>query len=328
MIPHLFKLSISKRLNEIFMDNNNGNNKGLMILAVILALFLLGLGWYAWSLTADKKELTSQNTALNTEMSELNMLKADLESEVDSLESAFADLAEENQLLEGSLADAEQEIKNQNVATRRARRDVKVAAEDNSGLRAQIEGLISAKSELQSQINSLQAENEALKLQNEELKGNLDNAQEENAALAAMNKTIQEEIGRLTLANFKAGAFRVEIKKGNTKATAKSRRARKLAVSFDLTNVPEKYQGVKTLYLVVTDDKGTPIKNSNPINAEVKVNGQAMNISAVKTKEVNIGQSQRLSFDQDLENKLRSGYYRVAVYTDIGLLGASSVRLR
>lgn len=310
------------------MDNNSNNNKGLMILAILLALFLLGLGWYAWSLNSEKKELTSENMALNDEMTELNQLKAQLESEVDSLEAAFTDLAEENELLEGSLADATEEIKKQKAATRRERREANAATEENVGLRVQIEELLRDKAQLQAEINSLQAENEALKFQNKSLKGSLDNAKQENAALEALNKTIQEEVGRLTLANFKADAFRVVVKKNNSKATSKSGRARKLSVSFDLTNVPDKYQGVKTLYLVVTDDKGTPIKNSNPINAEVKVNGQAMNISAVKAKDVNIGNTQRLNFDHDLEDKLRTGYYRVAVYTDIGLLGASSVRLR
>lgn len=316
-----------KTFKRNFMDNN-GNNKGLMILAVILALLLLGLGWYAWSLNSDKKELTTQNTQLTTEMDELGLLKESLEAEVDSLEAAFSDLAEENQLLEGSLADAAAEIKKQKAAARRERREANAATEENMGLRQQIEELIRDKAQLQAEINSVQAENEALKFQNESLKGSLDNAKQENAALAALNKTIQEEVGRLTLANFKADGFRVEVKKNNSKATAKSGRARKLSVSFDLTNVPDKYQGVKTLYLVVTDDKGTPIKNSNPIEAEVNVNGQAMNISAVKTKDVNIGNTQRISFDHNLEDRLRSGYYRVAVYTDIGLLGASSVRLR
>lgn len=304
------------------------NNKGLTIVAIILALLLLGLGWYAWSLNSSNKELTTQNAALDTEIADLNTLKDNLESEVDSLEAAFADLAEENELLAGSIADAEQEIKNQKAAARRARRQASAATEENAGLRSQIEDLLGVKANLESRINALEAENTALKNENEELKGNLDNAKQENAALAALNKTIQEEVARLTLANFKAGAFRVIVKKGNAKATAKSRRARKLSVSFDLTNVPEKYQGVKTLYLVVTDDKGTPIKNSNPINAEVSVNGQVMNITAVKTKEVNIGSSQRLSFDHDLEDRLKTGYYRVAVYTDIGLLGANSFRLR
>jgi len=311
------------------MDNNsNSSNKGLMILAVLLALFLIGLGWYTWSLNAEKKQLTSENMTLNNEMTELEQLKAQLESEVDSLESAFSDLAEENQLLEGSLADASSELENQKAATRRERREANAATEENVGLRVQIEELIRDKAQLQAEINSVKAENEALKFQNESLKGSLDNAKQENSALEALNKTIQEEVGRLTLANFKADAFRVEVKKNNSKATSKSSRARKLSVSFDLTNVPAKYQGVKTLYLVVTDDKGTPIKNSKPITAEVSVNGQAMNISAVKAKDVNIGSTQRLTFDHDLEDRLRTGYYRVAVYTDIGLLGASSVRLQ
>jgi len=304
------------------------NNKGLIILAIILALLLLGLGWYAWSLNSSNKDLTAKNTALNTEVSDLAELKNNLESEVDSLEAAFADLAEENQLLEGSIADAEAEIQKQKSIARKARRNASAATEETDGLRAQIENLLGVKSQLESRINSLEAENQALQNENEELKGNLDNAKQENAALAALNKTIQDEVARLTLSNFKAGAFRVIVKKGNSKATAKSRRARKLSVSFDLTNVPEKYQGLKTLYLVVTDDKGTPIKNSKPINAEIAVNGQSMNISAVKTKDVNIGPSQRLSFDHDLEDKLKTGYYRVAVYTDIGLLGANSFRLR
>ena len=85
---------------------------------------------------------------------------------------------------------------------------------------------------------------------------------------------------------------------------------------------------MRPLYLVVTDDKGTPIKDSNPIQAKVVVNGQDMDIQAVKVQEVNIEESQRLSFSHDLEEKLTTGYYRVAVYTDIGLLGASSFRLR
>jgi S-adenosylmethionine synthetase len=99
-------------------------------------------------------------------------------------------------------------------------------------------------------------------------------------------------------------------------------------VSFDLVNVPDEFQGVRPVYLVITDDKGTPIRIANPINAQVQINGAAMDIQAVSTREENIAENQRLSFNHDLEEKLRSGYYRVAVYTDVGLLGASSFRLR
>ncbi|MEL6926433.1 MAG: hypothetical protein AAFO94_20485 [Bacteroidota bacterium] len=79
---------------------------------------------------------------------------------------------------------------------------------------------------------------------------------------------------------------------------------------------------------MITDEKATPIKLTNPIQAEVSVNGQTMQLQAAEAKEVNIEANQRLSFSHDLSEKLGSGYYRVVAYTDIGLLGATSFRLR
>jgi hypothetical protein len=53
-----------------------------------------------------------------------------------------------------------------------------------------------------------------------------------------------------------------------------------------------------------------------------------MDILAVRGKDVNLTANQRLSFNYDLEDKLNGGFYRVSVYTDIGLLGTSSFRLQ
>ena len=85
---------------------------------------------------------------------------------------------------------------------------------------------------------------------------------------------------------------------------------------------------MRTLYLTITDDKGTPVAAANPIQAKTIVNDQKMDIIAVKAQDVDIIENQRLSFTYDLEDKLAPGYYRVAIYTDIGLLGVSSMRLR
>jgi hypothetical protein len=49
---------------------------------------------------------------------------------------------------------------------------------------------------------------------------------------------------------------------------------------------------------------------------------------AARARDVNITASQRLSFTHDLEDRLRPGFYRVSVFTDIGLLGAASFRLQ
>jgi len=301
------------------------SRQGLTVIIVILLLLLMGTAYWGYTTNQDKKKLTSQNTQLTQQMGDLTALKDNLQTEVDSLQNAYATLAEENQSLQGSVADAQKKIAEKEAVISKIKKQT--ATETNS-LQAQIKELLGVKAELQASIGNLQMENDSLLALTGQLTADLAVAKTENETLANLNSTIQEELKRLTLANFKASAFRVEVEKRRPKATAKARQAKRLQVSFDLTGVVAKYQGVRPLYLVVTDDKGTPIKAKNPILAKVNVNNSIMEIQAVKSQEVNIGENQRLSFSYDLEEKLRSGYYRVAVYTDIGLLGAASFRLQ
>ena len=301
------------------------SKRGLAILIAILLLLLMGIGYWAYKVNSEKNQLALDKENLSNEISDLNTLKDNLTAEVDSLQSAYESLEEENEGLKGNLEEVEKKAATAEAAIRKLK---KQNASSNKNLKAQIEELLATKADLEGRIYNLQEENDSLRVAMGQLSADLASAKNENEALATLNSTIQDELKRLTLANFKASAFRVEVEKRKPKATAKSRRAKRILVSFDLTNVVPKYQGVRTLYLVFTDDKGTPIKMSNPIQATVKVNGQDMDIQAVKAQEINIEENQRLSFNYDLEERLKSGYYRVAVYTDIGLLGASSFRLR
>ncbi len=306
--------------------------KARHILGVIAILLALGLGYSIWSnmgLKNEKLGLIQKNETLSTEVSEMEALKADLEVEVDSLQTAYEALSDENLTLASDLTAAKKRVNRRD----RTIKAVKATNTNNEaelfGLRAEIQSLLGAKSRLETSIFSLQAENDSLRTRTGVLEVDLSTAREDNEQLASINRAIQQEVGQLTLANFKASGFRVELqKKRNSKVTAKSRRAKRIDASFDLADVPEEYQGVRNIYLVISDDKGTPIKLDNPINMTVKVNGQDTNIIAAEAKEVNIGSSQRISFKHDLNAKLKKGYYRAAVFTDIGLLGASSFRLR
>lgn len=299
--------------------------KGPVIIAAILAILLLISGWWGWQQSKQKQQYQTERDELNQELSSLNELKGELEMEVDSLESAYTTLAEENESLQGSLAEAQSQISRQRAAVRAAQNNA--AAEVNS-LKAEIQALLEEKDILESSIFALQSENDSLRTLAGVLERDLSIARDENAALNNLNQAIQEELTRLTLANFKATAFQVELERRSSKATARSGRARRIRVSFDLTNVPEEYQGVRPLYLTISDEKATPIQVSNPIRTSVIVNGQEMSIQAVEAKEMNITNSQRLTFTHELDEKLSAGYYRAAVYTDIGLLGAASFRLQ
>lgn len=300
---------------------------GLLLLAGILAL---GYCNYTEKQSFDTQlsNLTATNTTLSGEIADVQGLKTNLESEIAALQAKFSDLAEENQSLKGSVKDAQKEVRRRKSAISQLTQDMQSKDGEMASLRSQLSNLLGVKSQLESEISSLKSENEGLKAENAQLTTDLKTTREEKAELARLNATIQEEVENLTLENFKANGFTVEVEKKNTKATAWSRFAKSVKISFDLVNVPEKYQGLKELYLVITDENGIAIKKANPIAKTVNLNGQTTDITAVSTQSVDITESQRLNFTHDLEERLSKGFYRASVYSDIGLLGSSSFRLR
>ncbi len=303
------------------MNKNSGLTVGLIVLAVLL------IGAIIWGVSQSgaKQKLETENKVMTEQIDELAQLRADLEMEVDSLVEEYEYLASENQELSGSLEDVQAKL----VSTQRALRNAKNAdASERNSLKAQIEELMAAKTELELNITAIQAENDSLRARTGVLEESLAMSEQEKEALTNLNRTIQEEVKRLTLANFKASGFAVQTMQKNGKTNTKAGRVKTIDVTFDLANVPAEYQGVRPVYLSITDETGTPIASETPVMADIMVNGQAMDLVAVEAKEVNIGESQRLSFTHELSDKLDKGLYRATVYTDLGLLGASSFQLR
>lgn len=301
----------------------------LAIVAAILALLLCWTGYKTYSLGSQVTKLETENKSLNEKVGNLETLKTDLQTQVDSLESQYNTLNEENATLATTVEEEQARVRRRNATIKKLKAAAAEADTDNANLQSQISALLAAKSQLEANINDLRMENTALKEELGIAEASLTKAQDDNAALDALNKTMQAEIANLTLANFKATAFQVEVeKRRGEKVTAKSRRARTIKASFDLTNVPAKYQGVRPIYMVITDETSNPIYLETPIKATVRVNNSDSQIIAAEKKEININENQRVSFNHKLAKRLKKGYYRVIVYTDIGVLGASTIRLR
>ena len=302
------------------------NKQALTALAIVLGLLLILAGWYGYQQKQHREQLLNENQELSDELTGMMELKDNLEVEVDSLQEAYRELSETNEELRGDVETAKKQVAQKEYALRNARQ---AAASETNDLKAQIQELLAAKSMLEESISQLQMENDSLRTRTTVLERDLGQAREETAALDRLNRAMEEEVNRLTLANFKASAFQVELERKNDKVTSKARRARRIIITFDLTNVPEEYQGVRPLYLVINDEKATPIVSTeDAINTEVMINGEVVDLVAAEAKEVDIAENQRLAFTHDLSDKLEPGYYRAAVYTDIGLLGAASFRLR
>lgn len=301
------------------------SKNGFIAAIVILALLLIGTLVWGVGKNTKVKNLESDNTEVEAALGAMTQLRDDLSREVDSLAGEYDLLASENVELSGQLAGSKDDLANAQSALSRAKRN---SASEINDLRVQIQALQDAKAGLQSSISAMQAQNDSLRIRTGVLEGDLAQTTTEKEALSNINETMQGEIKQLTYENFKATAFEIspEVKRGN--ATAKSSRARRIAISFDVANVPQEFQGVRPVYVVITDDTGTPIPRSDYIPVTIQLNGQSQDIMPVETREENIGESQRLSIAHELEDKLNAGYYRLAVFTDVGLLGASTFRLR
>lgn len=313
------------------------NNKNLTAVAVVLALLFVGALIWGFTRNAAADELVEEQTAMNGEISQLEQLRDNLRAQVDSISAVYATAAADNASLKGELAEAQKLAQAALYDMRQAQRSRKNDNDVAYQMRLQIEDLVTARANLERNLAELEAENQTLRTENVGLRRNLSTAQTENYELAKKSDALEQttrrmesEINAITLGAFKASAMQVDLYRGNrgTKTTTDASRVKRMAVSFDLTGVPDKYLGVRPIYLVMTDESGTPVVSDNPVKAKAMVNGAEMDVIALEGRDVNVEKNQRISFTHELSSRLDKGFYRVQILTDLGSLGATNLQLR
>jgi len=307
---------------------NNSQNQGLRTYAIVITLLFLLSTVAALMFWRQSSGYQIKTQEQKITIDSLTNLKAGLERSLDSLQTAFADLRTENESLIGKASVTS------NLAASKEEALKKLKSQSSRTileLRAQIESLQKTKTEYETIIAVLKAENDQLKAENAALKEENTGLKDSNGQLTAqvddLAKKLEEQIRRTQSATFKASSFRVEVERKGDKLTARAKKARELSISFDLADVPKPYQGIQKLYLSITDANGKPIASSNPTNVTIHAPASDIPIIALQTRPVNLAATQRLSFVYKLEEKLVAGNYVAAIYCDKGLLGASSFRL-
>jgi len=308
-------------------SNTMNNNRTVIILATLLLLSLIGLGL----LWMKSSRLQGENTGFETQVDSLSTLKYDLLDNIDSLQTAYQLIIAQNDSLNVSLADALQNVATQNEQLKTIRRQ---SSNDKQGLLQQINQLRALKAELESNMGRLVEENESLRQENTALTEQVATSEKLNQELAAKssqlestNLNLQSDLSKLRAASVRATGFLVDLQTRSSKTTSKSGRVRNLSINFDIVNVPQEHQGTHTLYLVITDASGNPIPSDNPVRKRIEANGQVAEIIAQQAKEVTLEESQRLNFNYPVNEKLKKGTYQVSIYSDLGLLGSSNVKL-
>lgn len=312
-------------------QTNAKSNKSGAILGILLLLALL-LGGYFWN---QNKSLSATNQELNTEITTLRDLRDDLISDIDLLKEDYTAMINDNEMLEASFEKTTQEIKAKEATIKKIKADF---AKNAVGMKAEIEQLRNIKKELTTYVNQLKAENASLKASNSDLATQVANVEAENRALAfeisqmrQMNGMLEKDKKALMATATRATDLRVDISKKGNKPTGSYRRAKEIAVSFAISNLPENKKGDHNIYVVIKDAKGIPVKVANPIKANItsETSGQSEEIIAQQKQIRNLFEKVRLQLlVNPIEGSLRKGYYRVSVYADWGLLGGAEFQLR
>ena len=304
-------------------ENQNSRLYSIVVTAMLVLAAILG--WFFWQ---KSRSMMSESTQRQQTLDSLSLVKSNIEHDLDSLSLAYSSLRTENENLQGKVTNTAALVEQKEITIRQIKASTAKNLED---LQKQVADLQRVRTEYETIISVLRQENSQLKEENERLTGENAQLKGEKEQLSGqvtdLAKQLEEQIRKTQSATFKATSFRVEVERRNDKLTTKARRARELLVSFDLADVPQNYQGPQKLYLVITDDKGNPVTTKNPTKATIYAPTGPVEIQAQQVKQVVLDTTQRMSFVHQLEDKLKSGNYVVAIYCDKGLLGASSFRL-
>jgi chromosome segregation ATPase len=306
-------------------DNNNQNPRTLLTILILLLIFSIGSSIYFWN---KSRNAGASITSLTESIQTLEAEKARIEHALDSLSAAYGEVRIENEGLRGKEASTAELIAQKDASIKKIKSQ---NSRELAALRTQLEELRQLKIEYETLITAVQVENEQLKAENQRLLGENQQLQTENSSLSGqvgdLAQKLEDQIRKTQSAKFKATSFKVEIGRKNDKQTIRAKKAREINVSFDLIDVPEKYQGDQHLYLVITDEKGKPIYATKPIKTTIEAPTGSLQIEAQQVKAVSLAEKQRLSFNYKLDERLKSGNYVAAIYCNVGLLGASTFRL-
>jgi len=306
------------------MDNETRSSQKTAIAIIAGIILVVALGILIWYVKSNNAEKARQAQMIEN----LEQEKTQLESSLDSLQRELLSVQSENEELEGKVSASASVIEQKEIVIKQLKNQ---NTKELSQLQAQVSSLQKAKAEYEAILAVLRAENEQLKAEIAALKaenaGLRDSTTQLSAKIGDLDSKLAEQVKKTQSARFKATSFRVEMERKTDKLTAKARRVRNLTVSFDLADVPEQYRGPQKLYLVITDANSKPIAAANPTQVTISAPTGDIPIIAQQTRSVNLVETQRLSFNYKLEEKLKAGNYIAAVYCDSGLLGASSFRL-
>lgn len=285
-----------------------------LISGVLAGLLLLALGTsiYFFSDAKASKALTDR---VRLQQDSVLAVKQLLDKEIFQLHIDLDSAKGKNARLDQQIAANEKQLREKSILID------KLLAENATvkTLQHQLKDIRQQRETMNKQLQELLAENGRLSSENTRLQNSV-------SQLERDKNELQEQLNKVSIAATKAGNFRVEMQRDNTKVTAKHRRTSQVSVSFDLPSNLTATSADLPLYLVVLDPGGKAVKSKTTKTIVLK-DGQS--ITPIVMQSVDRSRNpQTITMNAKPDGKMSSkGIYRIQVYTDSGLIGSAQTRM-
>ncbi len=285
-----------------------------------LLLALLGTwGYIIYDKNKTKEVIQQKDTQLATTSSEKDELRKELDDATmrfDMIKTSSANMAHSK--------DSVITQRDRDIAEKRAKiQQLLTKANATSAELAQAKTLIASLNEdiagYRTQIETLQGEKLVLTQEKEAVTKERDVARKETEDAKNVIKEKEDVIdigSTLHASNFSITGIN-EKKSGKEKTTSTAKRVDKLRISFDLDENRITQSGNKTIYICITDPKGTPVTvealgsgNFKTREGEDKFFTQRVEVNYTQ------GQRQTISVDWKQNSNFETGDYKIEVYNN------------
>ena len=238
------------------MENQN-NNSSLKIVILVLLLLLLGSVYY-------NIKLSSESSALTTEVKSVKTEKESVMNDLKSLKDSYDKAIAENTTMSDELIAEREKV----VGLMAQLEKSKVNALSLSKYKEQFLAL-------QTKMNSMLKEVDLLKKQNQTLKTNLDStnvvltdSKNYNQVLVGQNEELSKTVekgSKLSILNLKTATYKLRSS-GKKIETDKASRVDVLKVSFTIAENSIAKSGDKTYYVQIIDSKNNVLGDKVTVN--------------------------------------------------------------
>ncbi|RYU96538.1 hypothetical protein [Emticicia agri] len=289
--------------------------------AAISILLLLALLWggYQWRIGGTLKK---ENEVLTKRTDSLKVVRDNLQRDLEGISSQLEAATAHNQTLSASLTGINEKLAEKDKILNRLQKE----NQSLGALRKQVNELKLLKESLGNELASIKQENARLRADNSRLSKENEDLRKLNDNKNVTTFLPKEEESSKSLLG--ANAFRVEVMNRREKLIVKGRRARELAIMFDL---PEEAKGGadEIVYLSLKDITQKPLKDTKAKQVNVDIKGVMNPVAVHVTKAVDFTRNpQRVTLRYKLDEKLKSGVYVAELFTEKLFVGKVEFRLR